>query len=165
VWRVWNSGSRDGVVEVIVEAMDDLREQLDSLERAIADLDKACKQALGFAYSIEYEGIAFHVGKRFVVADLSPLGFLHLVEPIDESTRQEPYGAIAAGAQAAVVRLYERMLPLLSCVHQWTPLSRIEDRQLRLLQPDGPRQHICKACTAYALEGSLPAVGRGATPK
>jgi hypothetical protein len=147
--------------------MDDLHEQLDKLQRAIAELDKACKRVLGFVGTIEYMGISFHVSKRFVIADLSPLAYLNLVEHIQEDAKDA--GTDGAGAPAdspgdAVTRLYDRLLPLLSCVHQWTPLSRAEDARLlsvALGKGDSIRPHICKLCTALALEGTLPETGRG----
>jgi len=136
---------------------DNLGEQLERLQRALADLDQACKRALGFTDAIQYMGISFNVGPRFVIADLSPIAYLRLVEYIHEADDE----AAAGGAQEAVVRLYDRLLPLLSCVHQWVPLGRAEDVFLRSTTVESSGSpHICKLCTAYALEGSLPVVGR-----
>jgi hypothetical protein len=136
---------------------DDLGEQLERLQQAIADLDKACKRMLGFTDVIEYMSISFNVSPRYVIADLSPIAYLGLVEYVDEGD----YEAAADPAQKAAVRLYERLIPLLSCVHQWTPLSRAEDLFLRSTTVESTgHPHICKLCTAYAFEGSLPAVGR-----
>jgi len=136
---------------------DDLSDQLERLRHAIADLDKACNRALGFTGSIEYMGISFNVSPRYVIADMSPIGYLGLVEYIHVGCDE----AEAGGAQEAVVRLYDRMVPLLSCVHQWTPLSRTEDVPLLSTTAEGGgRPHICKLCTAYGFEGTLPMSGR-----
>jgi len=133
---------------------DELRKQLELLERGVADLKQATTQALGFVKTVEYRGIAFNVSRRFVIADLSPLAFFHLIEPVDKD--------IDNAIEHAIVALYNRLLPLLSCVHQWTPLRRTDDeRVLAIMTGAGPsRPYICKACTAYALEQSLPVVGR-----
>jgi len=132
---------------------DDLRAQLELLERAVADLAKASKAALGFVTSLDYMGISFNVSRRFVIADLSPLAFFHLVEYIDD------------GPGMAVVNLYERLLPLLSCEHRWTPLRRTADAHVRSLATGrGAGPHICKVCTAYALGGNLPVIGRTLPP-
>jgi hypothetical protein len=126
---------------------ENLQDQLESLERALADLERSTKKALGFVSRIEYMGISFDVSRRFVIADLSPLAFFHLVEHIEEED-----------ATAAVVRLYERFLPLLSCRHMWTPLKRSDDRQI--LRLGGSRALVCRSCTGYALGTALPVVGR-----
>jgi hypothetical protein len=128
---------------------DELHSQLAALERSLAEFEAAAKRTLGFLRTVEYRGIAFNVGRRFVIADLSPLAFMHLVEHI-ETTPED-----------AVVRLYDRLLPLLSCRHHWTPLRRAEDEHMLHLCRSMAKAHICKVCTAYALEGSLPEVGRG----
>jgi hypothetical protein len=130
---------------------DDLSEQLARLERALIEMERASKQALGFISSIHYRGVAFNVSRRFVIADLSPLAFFHLVEHID-----------ADGADAAVMRLHHRLLPLLSCRHQWTELKRHDDAQVRSMARDAD-PYVCKSCTAYVMKGpgaSLPVVGR-----
>jgi hypothetical protein len=97
-------------------------------------------------------GITFNVSRRFVIADMSPLAFFHLVEHIDD------------GIESAVVRLYYRLTPLLTCRHQWMPLKRSADEQMRSLGKPGisgdSRPQVCSACTAYALGNSLPVVGR-----
>jgi len=133
---------------------DDLREHLEKLERTVAELERVSKRALGFVSTIEYRGIAFNVGKRFVIADLSPLAFFHLVEHIQED-----------GIEAAVVRLYDRLGPLLSCRHDWTPLRREDDERMRAIvgidkAPGEPGPYICKSCTAYSLGAPLPFIGR-----
>ena len=127
---------------------EDLNRQLELLQQAMTNLETASKQALGFSRSVQYMGIVFNVGRRFVIADLAPLAFFHLVEPIDDS------------ADAAVVRLYERLGPLLTCRHDWTELKRgdLNDDRVRALSPTAP--HVCRHCTAYALSSSLPVVGR-----
>lgn len=133
---------------------EDLRQHLEKLERTVAELERVSKRALGFINTVEYRGIAFNVGKRFVIADLTPLAFFHLVEHIQED-----------GIEAAVVRLYDRLGPLLSCRHEWTPLKREDDERMRTIvgidkQPGAPGPYICKSCTAYALGAPLPLVGR-----
>ncbi len=136
---------------------DDPGGQLERLQQAIVDLEKACKRALGFTGTIEYMGISFNVSPRLVTANLSPIAYLQLVEHIDQPGDE----AQPDGPQEAVVRLYNRLAPLLSCVHQWTPLSRAEDAALRgATTKTTGRPYICKLCTAYAFERSLPAVGR-----
>lgn len=133
---------------------DDLRAHLEKLERTVADLERVSKRALGFVSTVEYRGIAFNVGKRFVIADLTPLAFFHLVEHIQDD-----------GIEAAVIRLYDRLGPLLSCRHNWTPLKREDDERMRAIvgidKPAGaPGPYICKFCTAYALGAPLPVIGR-----
>jgi len=142
-----------------MEQEDLLREQLERLARAVVDLEQASKRALGIVRTIDFNGIAFNVSRRFVIADLAPLAFFHLVEHIGDG---DP--------AAAVARLYDRLIPLLSCHHDWTPLRRAEDEQIRLIvsgndpEHDGPGPYICKSCTAYALGYPLPYVGRTLAP-
>ena len=132
---------------------EDLDAQIERLERSLAIFMSTAKDALGTTGSIVHKGVTFNVSRRFVIADLSPLAFFHLVEHIEEG-----------GAREAVVRLFDRMAPLLLCRHDWTPLKRSSDYQVINLaagaaQPQqGP--HICKRCTAYALGPTLPVVGR-----
>lgn len=135
---------------------DDPRQQLVNLARAMAKLEKAAKQSLGFVETVEYGGVSFDVSRQFVIADMAPLTFFHLVEPIDEE-----------GTNAAVSRLYDRLVPLLTCRHEWTALKRASDRHVLSAAKDwlvsGDRPHVCKACTAYVLGGSktsLPVIGR-----
>ncbi len=131
----------------------DLDEQLDKLERSLAIFKRATDRALGVSGSVEHLGIKFSVSRKFVIADLAPLAFFHLVEHIEGDE-----------VSAAVLRLYDRLGPLLLCRHQWTPLKRASDQKVmnlavQALEPaKGP--HICKCCTAYALGTSLPEVGR-----
>lgn len=131
---------------------DELRKQMEILERSVAELEQASKRALGFVKTIEYMGITFNVSRRFVLADLAPLAFFHLVEHIDESPEQ------------AIMRLYERLSPLLTCRHEWTPLRRASDEHIQRMRNEtldtDTRAHICKRCTAYALGEPLPVVGR-----
>jgi hypothetical protein len=141
---------------------EDLREHLEKLERTVAELERVSKRALGFVNTIEYRGIAFNVGKRFVIADLAPLAFFHLVEHIQTGSADAPS---EDGIQAAVVRLYDRLGPLLSCRHDWTPLKREDDERMRAIVgidklPGNPGPYICRFCTAYALGAPLPIVGR-----
>lgn len=137
------------------EAMDnEMEEQLRSLERALAQFAQASKRAVGFLATREYQGISFDIGRRFVIADLSPLSFFHLVEHIEGDD-----------VEVAIHRLHDRLLPLLSCRHEWTDLKRSSDEHVRGLgkrwndKVFGP--YICKRCTAYALGRELPVVGRG----
>jgi hypothetical protein len=141
---------------------DDLREHLEKLERTVAELERVSKRALGFVSTIEYRGIAFNVGKRFVIADLSPLAFFHLVEHIHTSG---PNDSPQNGIEAAVIRLYDRLGPLLTCRHDWTLLKREDDERMRAIvgidkAPGVPGPYICKSCTAYALGAPLPFIGR-----
>ena len=138
---------------------DDLREKLEQLERIALETEAASKRALGFTGRIEYKGISFNVSKRFVIADLSPLAFFHLVERNEHLAEPNQ-----DGAKAAVARLYDRLLPLLSCRHKWTVLKRSDDDPVRKMggsREGGPLVHICMACTAYALGEELPEIGRG----
>ena len=139
---------------------ENLDDQIEKLERSLAIFMSTAQDALGATSSIEHKGVTFNVSRRFVIADLSPLAFFHLVEHIE-----------AGGARAAAVRLFDRLAPLLLCRHDWTPLKRASDHQVISLSLQGQEQgkgsqteqgpHICKRCTAYALGPSLPTVGRG----
>ena len=131
----------------------ELEDQLQHLERALGHLRLNAKQAFGFSEKVEFEGVQFDVSRRAVIADLSPLFFSHLIEHIDKD-----------GVTGAVRRLHERLAPLLTCAHRWTPLKRASDEQVRgmartsagdLCTPD-----ICKVCNAYVLGLELPVVGR-----
>jgi hypothetical protein len=137
-----------------VEGMEEeLQRQLDRLARALTEFEKKSKKALGFVGTIEHKGISFDVSKRFVIADMSPLAFFHLVEHVEDD-----------GPAGAVMRLYDRMAPLLECRHKWTRLKREDDYQVIQISYEGRggnQPHICKSCTAYALSGALPEVGRG----
>ncbi len=137
-----------------------LREQLEKLARAVVELEEASKKALGIVRTIEYRGIPFNVSRRFVIADLTPLAFFHLVEHIEDGD-----------AVAAIARLRDRLTPLLTCRHDWTPLRRAEDEQVRVIvlgtdpakrdpSKRGLGPYICKSCTAYAIASPLPVVGR-----
>lgn len=131
----------------------DLETQLQHLERALGHLRLNAKQAFGFVDKVEYEGVMFDVSRRAVIADLSPLFFSHLIEHIDQE-----------GIGAAVKRLHERLAPLLTCRHIWTPLKRASDEQVRGMArtPAGDvcTPHICKQCNAYVLGLERPLVGR-----
>jgi hypothetical protein len=140
---------------------DELSQQLDKLVRAVTDLDRATRRALGFIGTLQFQGITFNISRRFVLADMSPLAFFQMGEHIRSSAGETD--SERDTAEKAVGRLYERLVPLLSCQHQWTPLSRAEDQHklsLSVQTYGSTPAHVCKACTAYALEGSLPAVGR-----
>lgn len=139
----------------MMKGMADLDDQLEKLARTLAELQKASKQALGFVNTIEYKDIPFNVSQRFVIADLTPLAFFHLVEHITDND-----------VSAAIVRLYDRLDPLLTCRHEWLPLKRAEDEHIRVIvrgterrtEVSGP--FVCRYCTAYALGVPLPIVGR-----
>ncbi len=144
------------VASIVRHMPDNLRDQLVKLEQAIAELEKVAKLSLGFVERIEYRDVWFDLSKKFVIADMAPLAFFHLVEPIDQD-----------GKDAAIERLYDRLLPLLTCRHQWTVLKRASDKPLLrighewTMRGDGP--HVCRQCTAYVLGGtstSLPIIGR-----
>jgi len=147
----------------MMKGMDELDDQLEKLSRTLADLQQASKKALGFINTVEYRGIPFNVSQRFVIADLAPLAFFHLVEHITDDVT------------SAIVRLYDRLGPLLTCHHEWLPLKRAEDEHIRVivrgtepLPPDsraasGP--YVCRFCTAYALGAPLPLIGRTLFPK
>ncbi len=133
-----------------------MKKQLADLERTLLEFEKATKEALGFSRTIRYQGISFDVGSRFVIADLSPLAFFHLVEQIGSDT-----------PEAAIERLYDRLMPLLTCRHQWTMLKREDDKPLHSMAKGllvkGSDPYVCKACTAYVFGGpgnALPSVGK-----
>ncbi len=132
---------------------ENLDDQIEKLERSLAIFMSTAQDALGATSSIEHKGVTFHASRRFLIADLSPLAFFHLVEHIEDS-----------GPRAAAVRLFDRLAPLLLCRHDWTPLKRASDHQVISLAVQGSQTeqgpHICKRCTAYALGPSLPTVGR-----
>jgi hypothetical protein len=154
---------------------------LQQLERSIADLHRTSKKALGFIHTVDYRGVPFNVSKRFVIADLAPLVFFHLVEHI------------SIDVTSSIVRLYDRLGPLLTCRHGWLPLKRADDEQVRFIvggtiattaraathrppqtqnPPQNPPQNparpnlpnpgpfICRYCTAYSLGLPLPVIGR-----
>ncbi len=131
----------------------DLEDQLQHLERALGHLRLNAKQAFGFVEKIEYGGVLYDVSRRAVIADLSPLFFSHLIEHID-----------SAGVGAAIRRLHDRLVPLLTCRHHWTELKRASDEQVRGMARTGTGDsclpHICKICNAYVLGVNLPVVGR-----
>ena len=131
----------------------DLEDQLQHLERALGHLRLNAKQAFGFVEKVEFEGVQFDVSRRAVIADLSPLFFSHLIEHIDKD-----------GVGGAVKRLHERLAPLLTCRHRWTPLRRASDEQVRGMARtsagDLCTPHICKICNAYVLGLRLPVIGR-----
>ena len=116
--------------------------RLDDLQRYLTQFQSLSKRALGFSETIRTS--FFNVGPNLVIADLSPLAFLNLVE----------YIAID-GVEAAAVRLYERLVPLLSCRHRWVepamPLD--QPRDLIMYEPlqGFGRVSVCELCTAYVL--------------
>jgi len=134
--------------------MDELNDHIEKLSRTLADLQQASRKALGFINTVEYRGIPFNVSQRFVIADLTPLAFFHLVEHI------------TGDVSSAIVRLYDRLDPLLTCRHEWLPLKRAEDDRIRIIVrgterlPPHSGPYVCRFCTAYALGEPLPLVGR-----
>jgi len=134
----------------------ELIKTFEDLRHSALKWQKLSIQALGFNQTIEYNEIFFHVGERYVVADLAPLAYLDLVQEIEEGK-----------VQAAVVSLYERLRPLLECKHRWFPLpTSAPSEVIRLdfsLSPDSCI-HVCAECTGYCLKSSLiplPQCGKG----
>jgi hypothetical protein len=155
--------------------MDELNEYIKDdairkLERTLAELQQTSNKALGFVNTIEYRGVPFNISQRFVFADLAPLVFFHLIEHITDDVT------------STIVRLYHRLGPLLLCQHDWVPLKRADDDQVRFIvggaatsasgtggmapaahdDPPAPSSgpYICRHCTAYILGRPLPAIGR-----
>ena len=144
---------------IVSDSVDEnIDDHLDALERSVAGFLSTAQQAPGVHGQVEYRGTTFNVTQRFVIADLAPLAFFHLVEHIE-----------AGQVRDAVVRLHERLAPLLLCHHSWTPLKRSSDHRVIGLAVGGTRTaqgpHICKRCTAYALGTALPLVGRELAPR
>lgn len=137
--------------------MDDkFKSRLEELCRAVIDYETLSKRSLGFFETIIYKDILFNVSSDLVIADLSPLAFFNLVEPID--TR---------GAEAAATRLYERLLPLLSCSHRWIEptvfLGQDGDPIMYELIQGFGHVLVCEFCTACTIRvpgRDLPVVGR-----
>lgn len=134
----------------------ELCEAFAKMGRSLLDYEIAQRQALGFSDTIEYKKIYFHVSSHFVIADLSPLAFIGLVEYID-----------GEDADAAVGRLYDRLLPLLACEHQWTIIGEDPDEQIERIADKaravGSVLHVCGRCTAYTMNrpgDTLPSKGR-----
>ncbi|WP_128915481.1 hypothetical protein [Granulicella sibirica] len=127
----------------------------DKLGDFLAESRDLSKQALGFRKTTEYKQVLFNVSPRFVIADLSPLAYLDLVQEVSNGQ-----------VQAAVVILYERLRPLLECKHKWLPLGPDADSRILSLNLGlslGTTIHTCRSCTAYGLEtveASLPFIGR-----
>jgi hypothetical protein len=138
----------------MIKVMDEFDDQLERLARSLDDLQKASKRVLGFINTVEYKGIPFNVSQRFVIADLSPLAFFHLVEHITDDV------------SSAIVRLYDRIGPLLTCRHDWVPLKRVQDEHIRVIVRGTERRapvsgpYVCRFCTAYTLGEPLPIIGR-----
>jgi hypothetical protein len=129
----------------------------DALSQALLELQKSIKRALGFTEGLHYNGLSFHVSKRFVSADLSPLVYADMTEEI-----------IDGDTQAAIVSLYEHLGPLLGCRHRWLLLDQSPSVSLSSLSSrfasDDTRIYTCTLCTAYGLKSldhALPEVGTG----
>jgi hypothetical protein len=128
--------------------LDDLSsDQHHMLRRSIEEAALASDPSIGLVQTVQHQGIFFQVTRRFVIADLAPLTFFHLVEPIHEDPAE------------AIFELYDRLAPLLMCRHRWTPLKRQSDGRIRSLGTASSGAHICKSCMAYALGGKLPVAG------
>jgi len=141
-------------------------EAIRKLEQSLAELQRSTRQALGFVNTIEYRGVPFNVSQRFVIADLAPLAFFHLVEHIH--TDLEAGDRQGGDVQSAIVRLYDRLGPLLTCRHEWLPLKRADDAQIRIIvgrrNQSEPGPYVCRFCTAYSLGHPLPFIGRDLYP-
>jgi hypothetical protein len=122
--------------------------RLEELSRAVLEYEALAKKYLGFFKTITYKDILFNVSADLVIADLSPLAFFNLVEHID-----------AGEAEAAAIRLYERIMPLLFCRHCWVESTKPPDQLLQ-----GFSQVLvcdrCTACTNRIPGQGLPVVGR-----
>lgn len=133
-----------------------LRARIDELICTLRDFEVAWKRSIGITHTIEHEGIIFNVSRMSLVADLSPLAFLHLSETVD-----------GEGEQAAAARLHGRILPLLDCRHRWSSPGILEDSQWQSIfkgnTPNKSLVYRCDFCSAHALEAegrTLPSVGR-----
>jgi len=129
--------------------------RLEELSRAVLEYEALAKKSLGFFTTITYNNVVFNVSADLVIADLSPLAFCNLVEHID-----------ADGAEAAAVRLYERILPLLLCRHRWVePKKPLNQKDTILSELVRSFDHVlvcerCTACTNRIRREDLPIVGR-----
>jgi hypothetical protein len=126
---------------------DELIDPHQMLRSSIDAATLARNPGLGIVQTVHHQGIFFHVTRRFVIADLAPLSFFHLVEPIH------------ADPVEAILGLYDRLAPLLMCRHRWTPLKRQSDGRIRSMGAGNSGAHICKSCMAYALGDKLPVAG------
>ena len=129
---------------------------LERLRESVQELQSYSKRALGFKKTIEYKQILFNVSRRFVIADLSPLAYVDLVQEIGDGA-----------AETAIATLYDRVRPLLECRHEWAPVTGAHGQILQQehrMSLSGTVIHACLVCTAYGLQSveiSLPAIGRG----
>lgn len=135
---------------------DELTQSFGELTATLVAFQERAKWALGFTSTMEYRQIFFHVAPQFVIADLSPLAFVDLVQEIEDDD-----------VQTALSRLYERLRPLLDCRHHWLVVSPSNRRAIVQLDHSlslrGSRILRCTACSAYGLtsEGvAIPSVGR-----
>lgn len=134
-----------------------LKKHVKSLVDRVIDCRELSVQALGFSKVVEFKKLRMFVSDSMVVADMTPLAFLSLAEPIEHSDME-----------AAVVRLYERTAPLLACEHNWIDVTETKDLQMKALLLSLPahssRLFQCVACTALARGtalSDLPIAGRG----
>jgi len=130
---------------------------LERLRESVQEMQNSSRQALGFKKRIEYEQIFFDVSRRFVIADLSPLAYVDMVQEIRDGD-----------VETAIATLYDRVRPLLECRHEWAPLNAGASghllRQEQRMSLSGTIIHTCGVCTAYGLQSveiSLPVIGRG----
>lgn len=134
---------------VSAEAIDRAILGLQSMARTMIDLEPALRSALGFTETIHHRGITFLISERFVIADLRPLAFLGLLEEVEQDVT------------LSIGRLYDRILPLLRCQHEWTLDNHLLKDGLADDTRPMPHSHVCRLCTAYAVSSMLPRVGRG----
>ena len=142
-----------------------LQEVVEDLASACAEVDKVLKQFYGFKGVVQYKGIAFNRVRNFVIADVSPLAFFQLTQRVD-----------ATGAEEAIIQLYDRVAPLLSCLHEWRCLENKTKTSMEDLEQGADsciamlgaaashhRVYKCRFCTAYVLSSigdTLPKIGR-----
>lgn len=134
-----------------------IEKHVKSMADRVIDCGARSVQALGFLKAVEYKKVRMFVSDTMVLADMTPLAFLSLSEPIEQD-----------GMETAAVRLYERVRPLLSCDHAWTDVTDVGDEQIKTIVQSLPshsaRLFQCASCTALARGTSisdLPATGKG----
>jgi hypothetical protein len=138
--------------EVPLTPLDQAVYRLNSLADALIEFESKSRSALGFTQTLEYRDVSFLVSDRFVIPDLRPLAFLGLLEEVGDD------------ANVAVVRLYERVAPLLLCQHIWADAQHLDEDGVAVEEGIIPTSafnlRVCKRCTAYAVARKLPQVGR-----
>jgi hypothetical protein len=138
--------------EVPITPLDQAVDGLNSLADALIEFEAKSRSALGFTQTLHYKDVSFLVSDRFVIPDLRPLAFVGLLEEVGDD------------ANVAVVRLYERVAPLLLCQHIWSDAQHLEDDGVAIedgiLSTSAFDLCVCKRCTAYCSAKKLPQVGR-----